>query len=177
MNGNMKPFIIAILFVVLVSLACESATPIPNTRAPIDLSQGGWTVMPSYTPRYTPRPTYTPLPTATSTPNFPNLISISEVKAKYDQLTKIQWEEYRSQIQGRNIYFSGVVGNVYEDYSVWIDTDKGYVVKLYNVPPDIAKSLNKNQRVEGYGKIRDADLGFLVLYIDIDIYPDLLTVH
>ena len=79
----MKAIILAIMFVAFVSLACGSGSqPTATEYLPIlimtrnaQLGQltetavkGGWTVLPSYTPRFTPSQTYTPLPTNTPRP-------------------------------------------------------------------------------------------------------------
>lgn len=75
--------------------------------------------------------------------------------AKHDKSTDLQWDAYKDEVRGRNIYFSGEVYQVYEDYSAGISTNDDCGNIIYKIPPEIASSLTKGQHIAGFGTVRN----------------------
>ena len=145
-----------------------------NTPLPTDTPGPTNTFGPTNTPRATntPRPTSSP----TVTP-LPNLVKCISIVAKHDMSTDIQWQEYRDEVLGRNIYFSGKVRQVYEDNSASLNSNDECGITIYRIPHDVALRLYKGQQVEGYGTIKSLFWFLWVAEIDINIIPETLIVR
>lgn len=107
-----------------------------------------------------PLSTKTPGPTSapTSTPT-PAPLTARDVELKRDDLTDLQWENYKSELVGEEIAFTGEVLEVYDDARVQIsfaDTKRMMTGgMLYNIPTDEAIKLQKGDVVKGKGTIRE----------------------
>jgi hypothetical protein len=165
--GGMIVFIVSgIIFVALVNSISKESPPqnsfVSITSSPQLSATLGLTL--------TPRPTITPRPT-----KIPGVLECRDIISTHEGMTDMQWEEYKQSIQGKQIYFSGVVSQVHDDGSVFMGEDCG--ITLYRVPHDIAIALNKGQLLEGYGTIQNVSYFLLGVLIDININPDLLIVR
>jgi hypothetical protein len=129
--------------------------------------------------RSTPGPTNTPQPTALPTATmWPNLISCSDLYAKHESSTDLQWQELKGEMVGENIYFSGSVGQVYEgNWASLSNSDDGCGININKIPHNIAVKLQKGQYVEGYGTIKDFSWFLGMVDIEINVIPDELIVH
>ncbi len=119
------------------------------------------------TPAQTQEPTNTPGgPTSTPAP-----LTYKDIEQTKKDLTDLQWESYAREIIGERIQFAGDVIEVYDDGRVQITEGDGLlsVCILYEVPLDVAATLNKDQFVQGEGTIRDVntDLG-LAVWINVE---------
>jgi hypothetical protein len=129
-------------------------------------------------PTNTPLPTNTPRPTSTPTVTpLPNLITCHAIIVKHDGATDLQWQEYKEEAQGRNIYFSGKIRQVYEDNWASLESKDECGVSIYRIPHEIAVRLYKGQYVEGYGTIKKLSWFLWVADIDINIIPETFIIH
>jgi hypothetical protein len=190
MNGKLKIYWIALLFICLVSSACESTMPIPqpaytahpvrsltptNTRRPTAIPRASYTIGPTKTPTLT----HTPRPTSTATATIkPGVLECTIITDKHDSgITKLQWMEYTQSVIGKEIYFSGEVYEVYAGDRVGLISINAPCNFLFlNIPHDIATGLIKGQHLSGYGVISDILYeNYMLIYVNV--YQDSLTMR
>jgi len=190
MNGKLKIYWVALLFVCQVSSACESAMPISqpaytahlvhtltptSTRRPTAIPRASYTTGPTKTPTLT----HTPRPTSTATATIkPGVLECTIITDKHDSgITKLQWTEYTQSVIGKEIYFSGEVYEVYAGDRVGlIATNAPCNFLLSNIPHDTATGLIKGQQLSGYGAISDILYeNYMLIYVNVN--RDSLTIR
>jgi hypothetical protein len=125
MNGNVKVFLVAILFVGLVSFACAGST--------------------------TPTAPRTPVQTVAKTPG---VIDCSDIVKAHNESTTVQWERSKILLRGGEIYYTGIVNTVTETDVVHLIGSLCHAT-LHHVPHEIAINLSRGQQLEGYGTIKN----------------------
>jgi hypothetical protein len=200
----MKYFWFTILLVTLFSSACSEAEI--QTMQPTYIPFPTYTEYPTYTPLPTDTPANTPSPSPTinatktalmstviafmlnpvtpqpSATLWTDRVTCSEILSKYNNSTDLQWHDFIAKVLGRNFHFSGEIFEVIQGNLVMLSLDGDDIycdVWLYNISNDIALRLYKDQRLEGYGTIRDIDEGIFSGYVvvDINVIPDTLIIH
>ena len=85
-------------------------------------------------------------------------------------ITDLQWEAFTQQVVGQRIRFAGNVIEVYDDGRVNIDDCKGFlnVCMLYEIPRDIALTINNDQFIQGEGTVREVSV-FIGLNVWINV--------
>lgn len=159
----MKRYFFLILSILVISiLACDGDLATLEKAEPTPVAETV-EVEATATPAFTP----TPIPTPTLT-----MLVCADIERKRKELTDLQWEAYSREIMGEQIRFDGKVIEVYDNGSVQVldRTCKNLftVVKLYEIPLDVAVEFNKDQFVEGEGVVREVDT-FLGLTIRIEV--------
>lgn len=94
--------------------------------------------------------------------------SYAEIRRKEDQLTKAQFEEFKSSIIGKRVTWSGTVADVAEDITgktnVWISMDSGENLDVFfNCPRASCTDLNKGQPIKFSGDFKAITLGSIYL--------------
>ena len=139
--------LLALVALVLVTLACgEAETEVPE---PIDTVSAEVSTTPEPTPYWT---------------------TIPAIEQIADEMTDLQKEEYFVDILGETVRFNGKVKEVYSDGDISISAGEGLftLVRLQGVSMDIAKTLNKDQYVEGEGTLSSVD-NVLILTFGIQV--------
>jgi hypothetical protein len=147
----MKPYIY-FSSVIIISLACSSATAIP-THIPIA----------NQSPLYTPQPTL-----------IPGTLECSDILSAHEGMSDSEWEEYKSKIKGKEIYFWGYLGKVFPHGDVAIDSgismgNCGF--QISGVPQEISSRPTTENQVKGYGTILDINWFVItpVIYIKVNL--------
>lgn len=139
-------------------------TPTP-TLTPSVTATFTLTVPPSLTPTITLTPTVTTTPT-------PVPIVCSDIEKARSDKTDLQWQDYQRELIGQRIQFAGEVLEVRSGGEIQIsdsycDGFFTYVV-IYNVPLDFARTVNKDQFVQGFGTVKETyELLGLHIYINV----------
>lgn len=123
-------------------------------------------------------PATIPLSTVNSLPTkIPGVLECADIVRAHAELTDSVWEAYKSSIEGKKIYFSGKVEQVYDDDGVALAFDNLCRTTLDNIPSYITIKLSKGQHLEGYGTIKN--LAYLIDHVElvIRINPESLIIR
>jgi len=111
---------------------------------------------------YTPEPTYTPSP-----------LSVIDIENQQDQLTDIQWEEYKESLTGTRVQWKGRIREVEEDHDILLDAGNNWLTSicLKDLPYDFVINLNKDQVITFEGTISSISdfLGLYIYLVDVII--------
>lgn len=147
-----------------------------NTPKPENSQQPTKTIKPSKTAilSNTPIPTNTPQPTITPTPTKElSGLTFEEIKAFKENATDIQWDEYKKQINGKRVSWTGTIYNVDKQgngYFIFICMDSYCNSVSFNLSDkDIALGLNKAQTVTFEGYIDTTLMDFLAINFNISL--------
>jgi hypothetical protein len=150
----MKVLVTAILFIVLVSLACGTSDSSLNSTYP------------------------------TTTTKVPGSIDCIDVFNSTKDMTSFQRENYPDSVRDKSISFAGTVSGVSTDGEVSFEenNDESGLCQIWldKVPSDVALGLNKGQHIEGYGKVKSINYLSVLkppLMIIINVNPDSLIIH
>lgn len=116
-------------------------------------------VIPTSTPTATSTtpPTRTPLPTATPRPSATPVpvVSIRSIYGKYENMTELQFKEYKKTIIGKPVRETVEIANVSDDGKIGLSGEWSpflfnvwdFCVVVTGAPKDVALSLNGGERV------------------------------
>lgn len=166
----------------LTAIAKPTGVPIIVTIADtVDISM---TAQPTGTqkPTKTPMPTMQKYetPTQTNTPEFSG-ITFLEIKEFREGATEIQWDEYKKQLKGKRIAWSGTVNDVEKtmgSYFVWVCMDYNCLNRSYFMLEDeeLAFALQKGQQISFEGYIDPGMMDFMDLFgFDVNIDYAVIT--
>ncbi len=150
------------------------AKPIPPTKTqkPTETSKPTKTLAPTSTKVETPTPT--------NTPEFSG-ITFYEIKEFREGATEIQWEEYKEQLKGKRIAWSGTIDDVEKtlgSYFAWVCMDYYCLNRSYFTieNEELAFSLQKGQQISFEGYIDPSMMDFLDLFgFDVNIDYAVIT--
>lgn len=114
--------------------------------------------------------TSTPSRTPTATPSD---LTFDEIERKYHELTDAQWDDYAYSIKGVRIRWIGKVAEVTESRTAYLDVGQSFPTSVFleDIPFEIAKQLNKGERIQFEGTINNATkflgLGIWITYSSI----------
>jgi hypothetical protein len=184
---HIKVIVAEILFSAVILSACGLMTPAVYTPLPTYTQTPTRTMQPTFVLRSTFTPTstitITPAetvsPTLTITPTLkPGALDCNMINSKHTAgVTDLQWAEYTKTLVGKESYFAGIVANVYTNYIVeLVPAGKQCNFLLFNIPPNLAIKINKNQFMEGYGAISAID-NAEVIVIHLNVLLDSLIIR
>jgi hypothetical protein len=127
-------------------------------------------------PTKTLMPTETIKPSITVTPTkVTSQLSYLEIINKRDSLTEIQWDDYKKQINGLKVHWSGTVYDVEKSFGmcdIEVCMNQYSCLAYFTYPCEASISLNKNHPITFEGEI-DTDLmdflGFSVYLANVII--------
>ena len=107
----------------------------------------------------------TPLPTPTLTP-----ITLQEIEQTKEDLTDMQWEDYKPTLVGLRVRWKARVTDISEDGTIYLDTgEEGFLTSVYldGIARETASKVNKDQIVTVEATItKVSDILGLSIYLD-----------
>lgn len=96
-------------------------------------------------------------------------VTLAEIEENHAAMTDLRWKDYRKEVTGRQIVFEGKVGEVFKSGKVAIEGGELLTTcMLFGIPLDVAKTLTKDNVIEGSGTVKDATT-FLLLVVEINV--------